>query len=131
MEATQIAQRMGQRVARAEPLLEGYGSHRGGDQHAGPPLQVGRVGHHPRKMLKDQPTSLHTDGLGHRVEGRRTDRLKIVGKGVEAGTDGDGPGHPHAQLGVGDHLRREHHRVKDYDLAPLGLVGGHPGAADL
>jgi DNA-directed RNA polymerase beta' subunit len=129
--AQQAANRMGERVHRAETLLEGDRPHARRRQHVRPRRQIVPVpGRHPEPAV-NQPDAFGGDAVGHGMKARRAQRLETVGQGVEAGPCGQLRRQIEGQLRIGDHLPRHHRRMEHDTLLVRPLVGDHRGAADL
>ena len=74
MGVVERANRMRQRMDRAERLLEGGGAHGGGRHHVRARLEIAAVPVGADQVLLDQPHALHRDAVGERMIERRRNR---------------------------------------------------------
>ena len=89
VQALLARQRVRERVARAEALLERDGAHHRGLHHAAARLEVVAVLDGAREVLRAELEAAEGDGVGHRVVAERAVRLEAVRERVEAGRRGD------------------------------------------
>ena len=80
---------MGQRMDRAEALLERRRAHRRRAHQVAAGLDVVGVRHDLRQVLEDEPHALDRDAVGDRVIAGRAIGLEAMRQGVEPGADGD------------------------------------------
>ena len=79
------ADRMRQRVDRAEALLEGGGAHRRRAHHVGARLDIVAIGHGLGQVHEDEPHALDGNALGHGVVARGAIGFEAMGQRVHAG----------------------------------------------
>ena len=85
-------QRVSQRVAGAEPLLEGHRAEGRGLQHAAACIHVGPLVNRSLQTALNEADAFEGDGVCHRVVGSRQVCLDTVGQGIESGGCSDGRG---------------------------------------
>ena len=124
------ADRMGQRVDGAEPLLEGRGPHRRRAHHMRARLEIVPIGHGLRQILENEPHALDRDAVCHRVIAHGAIGFETMGERIHAGPGGDGGRHAGGELGVADHHARHHLGVKDHLLGLRRFLRDNAGAAD-
>ena len=128
------AHRMGQRMDRAQALLECRRAHLRRRQHVAAGLDVATVLDRTTEVLLHQPHAFDGDALGIGVITRRAIGLETVDEGVHAGASRQPRWQADRQLGVGDHELRHHLRMEDHllgvglgiadDRSPAGLGAG-------
>ena len=93
MQALLARERVRERVARAEALLERDRAHHRRLHHAAARGEVVAVLDRAREVPRAELEPAERDGVGHRVIAERAVRLEAVRERVEAGRRGDARGH--------------------------------------
>ena len=124
-------QRVGERVARAQSLLERDGAHHRGLHHAAARRQVVAVGDGADQVLGAQLEAPQRDGVGHGVIAQRAVRLEAVGERVEPRGRRDAGGHRARELGIEQRRAGEQVRAEDDRLATRRGQRHHARATDL
>ena len=116
----QPAERVAERMHRAEPLLERQPALERAHHHLGPRREVAAVGTSPFEVAPDPPGAVERDRLGRRIVARRQERLDAVRQRVEPGRRGEPRRQPEGQLRIADRPLRDQVRADEAELAAVG-----------
>ncbi len=119
------AQRVGQGVDPAKPLLECHCGAGRGYQHAFPGGEVVAVAHGVFQVLPDQAHAFQGDARRHRMVERREQRLQVMGEGVHAGGGAQRRRQPAGQARVEEYAGGQQLAMADDPLDAQLRVGQH------
>ena len=127
------ADRMRERVDRAEPFLKRRRSHRRRRHHVGARVEAAAVFDGACQVFLDQPDPFGGDAVGERVIEQAAISFQTMRQGVHASAGGDERRHADGERRIADRDLRHHARMKNDFLGVGCFVGddrriiGEPG----
>ena len=127
MEAA-VAERVGERMARAQPLAEAHAAFERGHHELPARVAVIAVADRAFDMAEDARHPVERDGVGRRIERCREIALDAMGKRIHAGSGGEPRRQSERQFGIADRDLR-HDVIAVQAAAAARRVGVNAGAA--